>query len=40
LERPGEIYEFGRVIAFLVSGANTYLSGVDIQIDGGGLDVG
>jgi 3-oxoacyl-[acyl-carrier protein] reductase len=40
LLRPGDIYEFGRVIAFLVSGANTYLSGVDIQIDGGGLDVG
>lgn len=40
LRRPGDIHEFGRVIAFLVSGANTYLSGVDIQIDGGGLDVG
>jgi len=39
LHRPGSIYEFGRAIAFLVSGANTYISGVDIQIDGGGLDV-
>ena len=39
LQRPGDIYEFGRIIAFLVSGANTYLSGVDIQVDGGGLDV-
>jgi 3-oxoacyl-[acyl-carrier protein] reductase len=39
LQRPGDIYEFGRIIAFLVSGANTYLSGVNIQIDGGGLDV-
>lgn len=39
LQRPGDIYEFGRIIAFLVSGANTYLSGVDVQIDGGGLDV-
>jgi 3-oxoacyl-[acyl-carrier protein] reductase len=40
LQRPGTIEEFGRIIAFLVSGANTYLSGVNIQIDGGGLDVG
>jgi 3-oxoacyl-[acyl-carrier protein] reductase len=39
LQRPGDIYEFGRVIAFLVSGVNTYVSGVEIQIDGGGLDV-
>ncbi|MBO0729802.1 MAG: SDR family NAD(P)-dependent oxidoreductase [Acidimicrobiaceae bacterium] len=39
LQRPGDIYEFGRIIAFLVSGANSYLSGVNIQIDGGGLDV-
>jgi len=39
LQRPGSIHEFGRIIAFLVSGANTYLSGVDVQIDGGGLDV-
>lgn len=39
LQRPGSIDEFGRIIAFLVSGANTYLSGVDIQVDGGGLDV-
>ena len=39
LQRPGDIHEFGRVIAFLVSGANSYVSGVDIQIDGGGLDV-
>jgi 3-oxoacyl-[acyl-carrier protein] reductase len=39
LQRPGTIYEFGRIIAFLVSGANSYLSGVNIQIDGGGLDV-
>jgi len=40
LQRPGTIYEFGRAIAFLVSEANGYISGVDIQIDGGGLDVG
>lgn len=39
LQRPGTIQEFGRIIAFLVSGANSYLSGVNIQIDGGGLDV-
>ena len=39
LQRPGDIHEFGRVIAFLVSGANTYVSGVNIQIDGGGLDI-
>jgi 3-oxoacyl-[acyl-carrier protein] reductase len=39
LQRPGTPEEFGRIIAFLVSGANSYLSGVDIQIDGGGLDV-
>jgi 3-oxoacyl-[acyl-carrier protein] reductase len=39
LKRPGSPEEFSRVIAFLVSDANTYLSGVDIQIDGGGLDV-
>lgn len=39
LHRPGSAEEFGRIIAFLVSGANTYLSGVDVQIDGGGLDV-
>jgi 3-oxoacyl-[acyl-carrier protein] reductase len=40
LQRPGTPEEFGKIIAFLVSGANSYLSGVDIQIDGGGLDVG
>ncbi len=39
LHRPGSTDELARVITFLVSGANTYLSGVDIQIDGGGLDV-
>jgi 3-oxoacyl-[acyl-carrier protein] reductase len=39
LHRPGTTEEFARIIAFLVSGANTYLSGVDVQIDGGGLDV-
>jgi 3-oxoacyl-[acyl-carrier protein] reductase len=39
LHRPGSTEEFARIITFLVSGANTYLSGVDIQIDGGGLDV-
>jgi 3-oxoacyl-[acyl-carrier protein] reductase len=39
LHRPGSIYEFGRAIAFLVSEANSYISGVNIQIDGGGLDV-
>jgi NAD(P)-dependent dehydrogenase (short-subunit alcohol dehydrogenase family) len=39
LHRPGSTDEFARIIAFLVSDANTYLSGVDIQIDGGGLDV-
>jgi 3-oxoacyl-[acyl-carrier protein] reductase len=38
LHRPGTTEEFGRIIAFLVSDANSYLSGVDIQIDGGGLD--
>ncbi|HLG67721.1 MAG TPA: SDR family NAD(P)-dependent oxidoreductase [Acidimicrobiales bacterium] len=39
LHRPGTTEEFAKIIAFLVSGANTYLSGVDVQIDGGGLDV-
>jgi 3-oxoacyl-[acyl-carrier protein] reductase len=39
LQRPGTPEEFGKIIAFLVSDANTYVSGVDIQIDGGGLDV-
>jgi 3-oxoacyl-[acyl-carrier protein] reductase len=39
LQRPGTPEEFGRIIAFLVSDANSYLSGVNIQIDGGGLDV-
>jgi 3-oxoacyl-[acyl-carrier protein] reductase len=39
VQRPGTIEEFGRFIAFLVSDANTYVSGVNIQIDGGGLDV-
>ncbi len=39
LHRPGTSEELARVITFLVSQANTYLSGVDIQIDGGGLDV-
>ena len=39
LRRPGDVEEFARVIAFLVSGANTYVSGVNIQVDGGGLDV-
>jgi 3-oxoacyl-[acyl-carrier protein] reductase len=38
LHRPGTTEEFARIIAFLVSDANTYLSGVDVQIDGGGLD--
>jgi 3-oxoacyl-[acyl-carrier protein] reductase len=38
LHRPGSSEEFARIIAFLVSGANTYMSGVDVQIDGGGLD--
>ncbi len=38
LHRPGTTEEFARVIAFLVSDANTYLTGVDVQIDGGGLD--
>jgi 3-oxoacyl-[acyl-carrier protein] reductase len=38
LRRPGTTEEFARIIAFLVSDANTYMSGVDVQIDGGGLD--
>jgi len=38
LHRPGTTEEFARVITFLVSDANSYLSGVDIQIDGAGLD--
>lgn len=38
LHRPGTSEEFARIIAFLVSEANTYMSGVDVQIDGGGLD--
>ena len=38
LHRPGSTEEFARIIAFLVSDANSYLSGVDVQIDGGGLD--
>jgi NAD(P)-dependent dehydrogenase (short-subunit alcohol dehydrogenase family) len=38
LQRPGTTEEFARIIAFLVSDANTYMSGVDVQIDGGGLD--
>ncbi len=40
LHRPGHADELARVITFLVSGANTYMSGVDVQIDGGGLDIG
>jgi 3-oxoacyl-[acyl-carrier protein] reductase len=40
LHRPGHTDELARVITFLASGANTYMSGVDVQIDGGGLDVG
>lgn len=39
LQRPGTTLEFGRVIAFLVSEANGYVSGVNVQVDGGGLDV-
>jgi 3-oxoacyl-[acyl-carrier protein] reductase len=39
LNRPGTTDEFAKVITFLVSDACSYLSGVDIQIDGGGLDV-
>jgi 3-oxoacyl-[acyl-carrier protein] reductase len=38
LHRPGTSEEFARIIAFLVSEGNTYMSGVDVQIDGGGLD--
>ena len=33
--RYGEADEFGRVAAFLVSGANTYLTGQNLLVDGG-----
>jgi NAD(P)-dependent dehydrogenase (short-subunit alcohol dehydrogenase family) len=39
LHRAGTTEEFANVITFLVSGACTYMSGVNIQIDGGALDV-
>ncbi len=39
LHRPGTTEELANVITFLASDASSYLSGVDIQIDGGGLDV-
>lgn len=35
LGRYGEPAEFARVVAFLVSGANTYLTGQAIAVDGG-----
>ncbi|MGY1826953.1 MULTISPECIES: SDR family oxidoreductase [unclassified Blastococcus] len=35
LGRYGEAEEFGRVAAFLVSGANTYLTGQNLLVDGG-----
>ena len=36
--RPGDPSEFADVIAFLASERASYLSGVEIPIDGGGLD--
>ena len=39
LHRPGTTEEFAKVITFLVSDACSYMSGVNIQIDGGGLDI-
>jgi 3-oxoacyl-[acyl-carrier protein] reductase len=39
LGRPGSPDEFANVITFLVSEANSYMSGVEMAIDGGGLDV-
>jgi len=39
LQRAGSTDELANVITFLVSDASSYVSGVDIQVDGGGLDV-
>ena len=33
--RYGEIDEFGRVGAFLLSGAASYMTGATVQVDGG-----
>lgn len=35
LGRYGEPHEFGRVVAFLASGSNTYVTGQQILVDGG-----
>ena len=35
MKRYGEAEEFGRVAAFLVSGANTYMTGQNLLVDGG-----
>jgi 3-oxoacyl-[acyl-carrier protein] reductase len=35
LGRYGEIEEFGRVAAFLLSGAAAYITGASVQVDGG-----
>lgn len=39
MRRAGTPEEFARVIAFAVSDANSFMSGVELAIDGGGLDV-
>lgn len=36
--RPGKPEEFGDIIAFLASEKASYMSGVEVPIDGGGLD--
>lgn len=38
MRRAGTPEEFARVIAFVVSDANSFMSGVELAIDGGGLD--
>jgi 3-oxoacyl-[acyl-carrier protein] reductase len=39
MRRPGTPEEFAAVITFIVSDANSFMSGVELAIDGAGLDV-
>jgi len=38
MRRPGTPEEFANVITFIVSDANSFMSGVELAIDGAGLD--